>query len=51
MLPPNSEYYCLVDASWNLFDELNQFKTEQTFSITSVSQRLPLCYMISLRSS
>ncbi|CAN6848339.1 unnamed protein product [Brassica oleracea] len=29
-LPPNSEYYCLVDASWNLFDELNQFKTEQT---------------------
>ncbi|KAF3539648.1 hypothetical protein F2Q69_00019589 [Brassica cretica] len=35
----------------SLFDELNQFKTEQTFSITSVSQTLPLCYMISLRSS
>ncbi|CAN6938750.1 unnamed protein product [Brassica oleracea] len=33
----------------SLFDELNQFKTEQTIR-TSVSQRLPLCYRISLRS-
>ncbi|KAF3524883.1 hypothetical protein HID58_073424 [Brassica napus] len=33
----------------SLFDEFNQFKTEQTIR-TSVSQRLPLCYRISLRS-